>query len=104
MDEPFKAEIKDLIDYQEGAVVSRTLIDKKEGTVTVFSFDRDQGLSEHTSPYDAMVQIIEGGAIVTVEGVENEMKEGEIIIMPANKPHALKAAGPFKMLLTMIRK
>jgi quercetin dioxygenase-like cupin family protein len=104
MDEPFKAEVKELIKYQEGAVVSRTLIDKKEGTVTVFSFDEGQGLSEHISPYDAMAHIIEGAAVLTINGVDHEMKEGELLIMPANRPHAVRATGPFKMLLTMIRK
>jgi quercetin dioxygenase-like cupin family protein len=84
-------------------VVSRTLIDKKAGTVTLFAFDKEQGLSEHTAPYDALVQIIDGEAEVTISSKTHRLKEGEVIIMPANEPHALKAVGKFKMLLIMIR-
>lgn len=97
------AKLADLIDYQESSVVSRTLIEKKAGTVTLFAFDEKQGLSEHTAPYDAMVQIIDGEAEITVQGKTHQLKEGETIIMPANKPHALKATKRFKMLLTMIK-
>jgi quercetin dioxygenase-like cupin family protein len=104
MKEPFKAVTKELVDYQEGSVVSRTLIDKEMGTVTFFSFADGQGLSEHTSPYDAMVQIIEGKTSIKIAGEEHILNNGEMIIMPANKPHALKAIEPFKMMLTMIRK
>ena len=96
--------IKDLVSYQTGSVVSRTLIDKSVGTVTVFAFDHGQGLSEHTAPFDAFVQIIEGTADITIEGYLHTVKEGEMIIMPANRPHSLKANPQFKMLLTMIRK
>jgi quercetin dioxygenase-like cupin family protein len=92
-----------MIDYQEASVVSRTLIDKKAGTVTLFAFDERQGLSEHTAPYDALVEIIDGEAEVTISGKKNHLKAGEMIIMPANQPHSLKATAKFKMLLTMIR-
>ena len=96
--------IKDLVSYQTGSVVSRTLIDKSVGTVTVFAFDHGQGLSEHTAPFDAFVQIIEGTADITIDGYLHTVKEGEMIIMPANRPHSLEANPQFKMLLTMIRK
>jgi quercetin dioxygenase-like cupin family protein len=95
--------LRDLISYQKASVVSRTLIDKKAGTVTLFAFDKEQGLSEHTAPYDALVQIIDGEAEVTISRRAHRLKEGEVIIMPANEPHALKAVGKFKMLLIMIR-
>lgn len=97
------ADLKQLIDYQSSAVVSSTLIDKQVGTVTLFAFDKDQGLSEHTAPYDALVQIVEGKALVTIAGEEFNLEAGEIIIMPANIPHAVKAIEKFKMLLVMIR-
>jgi len=93
----------DLLDYQEGAVVSRTLVDKNAGTVTLFSFDQGQGLSEHTAPFDALVYLLDGEAEITIYGKSHHVKEGEIIIMPANEPHALKAIKKFKMMLTMIR-
>ncbi len=96
--------MKDLVTYQSGSVVSRTLIGKSAGTVTVFAFDSGQGLSEHTAPFDAMVQIIDGAADITIDGSPFKFKEGEMIIMPANKPHALKANEKFKMILIMIRK
>lgn len=92
----------DLIDYQEGSVVSRTIIDKKAGTVTLFAFDEGQGLSEHTAPYNALVYLVDGEAEITISGNTHHVKEGEMIIMPANKPHALKAVKNFKMLLIMI--
>jgi quercetin dioxygenase-like cupin family protein len=95
--------LADLIQYQTGSVVSRTLIDKPAGTITLFAFDKDQGLSEHTAPYDALVHIIEGEAEVTISGNPLRLKQGEVTIMPANEPHALTAATKFKMLLTMIR-
>ena len=103
MVELLKGKTADLVDYQEGAVVSRTLIDKKEGTLTVFSLDKGQGISEHLTPYDAMVQILDGRALITISGVDHELEEGDMIIMPANEPHALKAVESFEMLLTMIR-
>ena len=93
----------DLVQYQPGAVVSRTVIDKKIGTLTLFAFDAGQGLSEHTAPYDAVVQIVDGAADVTIAGDIHRVTAGQMIIMPANIPHALRAAGPFKMLLVMIR-
>jgi quercetin dioxygenase-like cupin family protein len=93
----------DLVDYQEASVVSRTIIDRKAGTVTLFAFDEQQGLSEHTAPYDALVYLLEGEAEITVSGRAIQVKEGEMMILPANKPHALKALKRFKMLLTMIR-
>ena len=95
--------LNDLIEYQKASVVSRTLIDKKAGTVTLFAFDENQGLSEHTAPYDALVQITDGEADITISSKTHRLKEGEMIIMPANRPHALKAFGRFKMLLTMIK-
>ncbi|NWG10846.1 cupin domain-containing protein [Candidatus Bathyarchaeota archaeon] len=96
-------QLADLVEYQEDAVVSRTIIDRKVGTVTLFAFKEGQGLSEHTAPYDALVHILEGEAEVTISGKTTQVKEGEVIILPANKPHALKAIKRFKMLLTMIR-
>ena len=93
----------DLVNYQEKSVVSRTLIDKKTGTVTLFAFDEGQGLSEHTAPFDALVYLLDGEAEITISGKSHHVKEGEIIIMPANEPHALKAIKKFKMMLTMIR-
>ena len=92
-----------LIEYQEGSVVSRTIIDKKTGTVTLFAFDENQGLSEHTASYDAMVYVIEGEVNVTIAGKPISLKQGEVTIMPANQPHALNAKSKFKMLLTMIK-
>ena len=92
-----------LIDYQKDAVVSKTLIKKEKGTVTIFAFDKNQGLSEHTAPFDALVQIIDGKADVLLNGKSNILGKGEMIIMPANDPHALKALEKFKMLLVMIK-
>ncbi len=89
--------------YQPGAVVSRTVIDKSAGTVTVFAFDEDQGLCEHTAPYDALVQVIDGTAEIMIAREPHLVKAGEMIIMPAGKPHALKAKPRFKMILVMIR-
>jgi len=93
----------DLVAYQDGSVVSKTLIDKKIGTLTLFSFAAGQGLSEHTAPYDAFVQVVDGEAEVTIDGEAHTVKAGQMIIMPANHPHALQAVKPFKMLLVMIR-
>ncbi|MCL2116223.1 MAG: cupin domain-containing protein [Methanobrevibacter sp.] len=95
--------ISGLAEYQEGSVVSREIIRKEVGTVTIFAFDKGQGLSEHSAPFDAMVQIVDGEAEITISGNLNIVKEGELIIMPANEPHALAAVKPFKMILTMIR-
>ena len=94
---------RDLVSYQDGAVVSRTLINKSVGTVTVFSFDEGQGLSEHTAPYDAMVEILDGEADITISGNTQRVKAGEMLIMPANQPHALHGVKAFKMMLIMIR-
>ena len=93
----------DLLDYQEGSIVSRTLIDKKAGTVTLFAFDEGQGLSEHTAPFDALVHIIDGEAEITISGKTLQVKGGEMVVMPANQPHALRALKRFKMILIMIR-
>ena len=93
----------DLIEYQEGSVVSRTIIDKETATVTLFAFDEGQGLSEHTAPFDALVHTLDGEVEVTISGKTFPLKKGEMIIMPANQPHALKAIKRFKMLLIMIR-
>ena len=93
----------DLVDYQDGSVVSREIINRKTGTVTVFAFDQGQGLSEHTAPFDALVYILDGQAEITISGKALRLKEGEMVIMPANHPHALKALGKFKMLLIMIK-
>ena len=95
--------IDQLIDFQTDAVVSKTLIKKEKGTVTTFAFDKNQGLSEHTAPFDALVQILEGRADILLDGVSNVLEQGEMIIMPANIPHALKAIERFKMLLVMIK-
>jgi quercetin dioxygenase-like cupin family protein len=95
--------LSSLIDYQEGSVVSRTIIDKKTGTVTIFAFDETQGLSEHTAPYDAMVYVLDGEVEVTISGKPIRLKQGQMTIMPANQPHALAAKTKFKMLLTMIK-
>jgi quercetin dioxygenase-like cupin family protein len=91
------------IDYQEGSVVSRTLIDKKAGTVTLFAFDAGQGLSEHTAPFDALVYVFDGEAEVVISGKAVRLKTGEITVMPAGKPHAVKAISRFKMMLIMVR-
>ncbi len=92
-----------LFGYQGGAVVSRTIIDKKTGTVTLFAFDEGQGLSEHTTPYDALVYVLDGTVEVTITGKPFMLRPGEMTIMPANQPHALSAKTKFKMLLTMIK-
>ncbi len=92
-----------MIAVQEGSVVSRTLVDRDVGTITVFAFGAGQGLSEHTAPFDAYVQILDGLAHVMIDGEAHHVKAGEFIIMPANVPHSLHAPEPFKMLLVMIR-
>ena len=97
-------EMESLIEYQEGSVVSMEVIKKELGTVTIFAFDKGQGLSEHSAPFDAMVQIIDGEAEITLAGEPHTVKKGEMLIMPANVPHALQAVnGPYKMILTMIK-
>jgi quercetin dioxygenase-like cupin family protein len=93
----------DLIEYQEGAVVSKTLIDEEKGTVTLFAFGEGQGLSEHTAPFDALVYILDGEAEIIISGKTLNLQNGEMVIMPANEPHALKAKSKFKMILIMVR-
>ena len=95
--------LSDLLNYHKNSVVSRTIIDKKIGTVTLFAFDKDQGLSEHTAPYDALIFIVDGEAKVFIEGKPRLVKNNDMIIMPANKPHSLCAEKKFKMVLVMIR-
>jgi len=96
-------ELKYLVNYQDNSVVSKEIVKKNTGTVTFFAFDINQGLSEHTAPYDALVQVIEGEAEVIIAGQAHTVKEGQVIIMPANEPHAIKAMKAFKMMLVMIR-
>jgi len=93
----------DLVDYQPGSIVSREVLKKDTGTVTVFAFAEGQGLSEHTAPFDALVYLIEGEAEITISGKPHRLRGGEMIIMPAQEPHALKGPGRFKMMLVMIR-
>jgi len=93
----------ELVAYQAGAVVSRELVKRKTGSVTVFAFDKDQGLSEHTAPFDALVQVLDGVVEITIGGTPHRVGAGELLLMPANVPHALKAIERFKMMLTMIR-
>jgi quercetin dioxygenase-like cupin family protein len=92
-----------MISYQEAAVVSRQITKTEAGNVTLFAFDKDQGLSEHTAPFDALVHVLEGEAQIIISGKPFDLQAGEAIIMPADEPHALKATQKFKMLLTMIR-
>lgn len=96
-------ELRGLVEYQEGSVVSRTIVDKEVGTVTLFAFDEGEGLSEHTAPYDALIVDLEGEVEIRIAGKRSLLKEGDMMIMPANKPHALKALMRFKMMLVMIR-
>ncbi len=91
------------VGYADGAIISKTLLDKPTGTLTLFSFDVGQGLSEHTAPYDATVQVVDGNAAITIDGKTQTVSAGELIIMPANIPHSLRAGERFKMLLIMIR-
>jgi quercetin dioxygenase-like cupin family protein len=93
----------ELATYQKGSVVSREVVNKKSGTVSVFAFDKGEGLSEHTAPFDALIYMLDGEANIYISGKKHLVKRGELIIMPANKPHSLKAAKRFKMLLIMIR-
>ena len=92
-----------LLKYQDDAIVSREIIKKDTGTVTLFAFDKEQGLSVHTAPFDALVYMVDGTAEIIISGKSNTVKKGEMIIMPANKPHAVKAIKKFKMLLVMIK-
>ncbi len=97
-------DLSSMISVQPKAVVSRTLVNKPAGTITLFAFDAGEGLSEHTAPYDALVHVVEGEARVRISTQENSVHAGQVILLPANQPHALTANTPFKMLLTMIRK
>ena len=95
--------IADLIDYQPGAIVSRALVDDESVTVTVFAFDEGERLSEHTAPHDAILQVVDGTALITIDGEDYEVSDGETIVLPASEPHAVEAVSQFKMFLTMIR-
>jgi quercetin dioxygenase-like cupin family protein len=95
--------MKELVAYQNGSIVSKEIIKKQTGTVTIFAFDRDQGLSEHTAPFDALVYVLDGEAEISIMGEPHLLNEGEIIIMPGGKPHSLKALKKFKMMLVMVR-
>jgi quercetin dioxygenase-like cupin family protein len=95
--------LTDLIEYSTDSIVSKTMLDKPAGTITLFAFDKGQKLSEHTTPYDAVVQILDGRAQLTIGGRQKHVSAGQVIIMPGNVPHAVEAGEKFKMLLTMIR-
>jgi quercetin dioxygenase-like cupin family protein len=95
--------LDEMVGYQKQSVVSRTIIDKPVGTVSLFAFDKDEGLSEHTAPYDALVFVYDGEAVITISGKDYAVRKGETIIMPAGEPHALRADTAFKMMLVMIR-
>lgn len=95
--------LNDLVNYQDGSVVSREIIRKSTGTVTLFAFDAGQGLSEHTAPFDALVYVVDGEVEVSISGKSYHMNQGEFVILPANEPHSLKALSKFKMLLVMIK-
>jgi quercetin dioxygenase-like cupin family protein len=95
--------LRDLVEYQSGAVVSRTLLARPTGTITLFAFDEDQGLSEHTAPYDALVLGLDGHLEITVAGNHNRLASGDVLLMPADKPHAVHAISRSKMLLIMIK-
>ncbi|MDD3344882.1 MAG: cupin domain-containing protein [Candidatus Omnitrophica bacterium] len=95
---------KEMVNYQDGSIVSKEIIKKESGTVTLFAFDKGQGLSEHTAPFDALVNVLDGQAEVKISGKPHIVKEGEMIIMPANEPHSVQAIEKFKMLLVLIKK
>jgi quercetin dioxygenase-like cupin family protein len=95
--------LADLVDYQGGCVVSRTLAKTEHGSVTVFAFDQGQSLSEHTVPFDALIHLLDGEAEITISGNAHRLKQGQMIVMPANEPHAVKAPARFKMVLTILR-
>jgi quercetin dioxygenase-like cupin family protein len=103
MEPGMKQNLADLVSYEAGSIVSRTIINRETGTVTLFAFDEGEGLSEHTAAYDALLYVMEGEALVTVGGAGNELKQGDGIILAAGKTHAVRAIARFKMLLTMIR-
>jgi quercetin dioxygenase-like cupin family protein len=95
--------VKDMVTYQDGSIVSKEIIKKPTGTVTIFAFDQDQGLSEHTAPFDAMVYVLDGEVEIIISGEAHHLREGEMIIMPGGKPHALRAVKRFKMMLVMVK-
>lgn len=95
--------LADMIDYQDASIVSRMIVKKEAGTITLFAFDEGQGLSEHTAPFDALVYVIEGTTEITISGKAMTLGQGEMVIMPAHEPHAVKAPGKFKMMLVMIK-
>jgi quercetin dioxygenase-like cupin family protein len=95
--------LQELVEYQKASIVSRTIVDKKAGTVTLFAFDEGEGLSEHTAPYDALVVDLDGEAEVSIEEKSSRLAEGDMIMMPANRPHALRALTRFKMMLVMVK-
>ena len=95
--------LKDSVNYSDGAIVSKIITKNNAGNISLFAFDKGQNLSEHTAPFDALVQVVEGDASIIIDGKEYLMQKGDIIIMPANIPHAVEAVVPFKMLLTMIK-
>ena len=96
-------DLSSLVEYADDSIVSKTVIDKKAGTLTLFAFDKGQRLSEHRAPYDAVVQVIDGVGRISIAGVDNDVSAGQIIIMPADVPHSVTAEQRFKMLLTMVR-
>ena len=100
---PQMVSLVELVEYQKDSVVSRMIVNKKSGTVTIFAFDEGQSLSEHTAPFDALVQVLDGEAEISISGKKYSLKQGDFIIMPANKPHAVMATKRFKMMLTMIK-
>lgn len=102
-DNKSSADLSSLVEYQKDSIVSREILKKDTGTVTLFAFDRGQGLSEHTAPFDALVYIVDGTALITVSGCEHRVEKGQFVIMPAGEPHSLQASAPFKMMLVMIR-
>lgn len=98
-----KQNLVDLVDYQKDSVVSKTLVNKPAGTITLFAFDEGQSLSEHTAPFDALIYVMDGEGEVIIDGKSNQLLAGEIILMPANVPHAVKALQKFKMMLIMVK-
>lgn len=104
MSSPEVLNVKEIIQYQKESIVSKLLVNKDTGTITLFAFDAGQGLSEHTAPFDAIAQIIDGNVEIIISGEKFNLKAGEMIIMPANEPHALTATTKFKMMLIMIKK
>ncbi|NQU17060.1 MAG: cupin domain-containing protein [Candidatus Saganbacteria bacterium] len=102
MEIPVKS-LAEIVEYQSNSIVSNMILNKEKGSVTLFAIDQGQGISEHTTPFDALIQIIEGEALIIISGKEYKLKAGEIIVMPANDPHAVKSVSKFKMLLTMVK-